>query len=61
MVIKLTPSSHIGYQLEHAALQGAQRYGEVIYAFQTMLFKFENAPDPQTQCMPPIDQILEHA
>ncbi|KAG2738930.1 hypothetical protein P692DRAFT_201873591 [Suillus brevipes Sb2] len=43
-VIKLTPSSHIGYQSEHAALHGAQRYDEAIDAFQTTLFKFENAP-----------------
>ncbi|KIK38026.1 hypothetical protein CY34DRAFT_415597 [Suillus luteus UH-Slu-Lm8-n1] len=48
-VIKLTPSSHIGYQLEYAALHGAQRYDEAIDAFQTMLFKFENTPDTQTQ------------
>ncbi|KAG1776065.1 hypothetical protein EV702DRAFT_364093 [Suillus placidus] len=48
-VIKLTPSSHIGYQLQHAALHGAQRYDEAIDAFQTMLSKFENAPDTQTR------------
>ncbi|KAG2337084.1 hypothetical protein BDR05DRAFT_970607 [Suillus weaverae] len=49
MVVKLTPSSYVGYQLEHAALHGAQRYDEAIDAFQTMLSKFENAPDRQTQ------------
>ncbi|KAG2337057.1 hypothetical protein BDR05DRAFT_1063445 [Suillus weaverae] len=48
-VIKRTPSSHIGYQLQHAALHGAQRYDEAIDAFQTMLSKLENAPDTQTR------------
>ncbi|KAG2339196.1 hypothetical protein BDR05DRAFT_992180 [Suillus weaverae] len=48
-VIKLTPSSHIGYQLEHAALHGAQRYDEAIEAFKIMLSKLENAPDMQTR------------
>ncbi|KAG2346036.1 HET-domain-containing protein [Suillus weaverae] len=48
MVIKLTPSSYVGYQLEHAALHGAQRYDEAIDAFQTMLSKLENAPDTET-------------
>ncbi|KAG2339171.1 TPR-like protein [Suillus weaverae] len=51
MVIKLTPSSHIGYQLQHAALHGAQRYDEAIDAFQTMSSKFENAPDTQTRML----------
>ncbi|KAG1780745.1 hypothetical protein EV702DRAFT_1042967 [Suillus placidus] len=48
-VIKLTPSSHIGHQLQHAALHGAQRYDEAIDAFQIMLSKLENAPDMQTR------------
>ncbi|KAG2346471.1 hypothetical protein BDR05DRAFT_959376, partial [Suillus weaverae] len=48
-VIKLTPSSYVGYKLEHVALHGAQRYDEAIDAFQTMLSKFENAPDTQTR------------
>ncbi|KAG2335880.1 hypothetical protein BDR05DRAFT_971334 [Suillus weaverae] len=47
-VIKLTPSSHIGYQLQHAALHGAQRYDEAIEAFKIMLSKLENAPDTET-------------
>ncbi|KAG2346486.1 hypothetical protein BDR05DRAFT_988141 [Suillus weaverae] len=49
MVIKLTPSSYVGYKLGHVALHGAQRYDEAIDAFQTMLSKFENAPDTQTR------------
>ncbi|KAG2335876.1 hypothetical protein BDR05DRAFT_971340 [Suillus weaverae] len=48
MVIKLTPSSYVGYQLEHAALHGAQRYDEAIEAFKIMLSRLENAPDTET-------------
>ncbi|KAG2336501.1 hypothetical protein BDR05DRAFT_122136 [Suillus weaverae] len=48
-VIKLTPSSHVGYQFRHAALHGAQRYDEAIEAFKIMLSKLENAPDTQTR------------
>ncbi|KAG1779332.1 hypothetical protein EV702DRAFT_96525 [Suillus placidus] len=48
-VIKLTPLSHIGYQLQHAALHGAQRYDEAIEAFKIMLSRLENAPDTQTR------------
>ncbi|KAG1758688.1 hypothetical protein EDD22DRAFT_1052423 [Suillus occidentalis] len=44
----LTPSSH-WIPVKHAALHGAQCYDEAIGAFQTMLFKFENVPAPQTQ------------
>ncbi|KAG2337073.1 hypothetical protein BDR05DRAFT_970587 [Suillus weaverae] len=58
-VIKLTPSSHIGYQLEHAALHGAQRYDEAIGAFQTMLSKFENAPDRQIQTERAIQETIK--
>ncbi|KAG2338855.1 hypothetical protein BDR05DRAFT_968858 [Suillus weaverae] len=48
MVIKLAPSSYVGYQLEHAALHGAQRYDKAIEAFKIMLSKLENAPDTET-------------
>ncbi|KAG1800323.1 uncharacterized protein HD556DRAFT_1524880 [Suillus plorans] len=48
-VIKLTPLSHIGYELGYTALHGAHRYDEAIDTFQTMLFKLENAPDTQIQ------------
>ncbi|KAG2130300.1 uncharacterized protein EDB93DRAFT_84338 [Suillus bovinus] len=48
-VIKLNPSSYIGYKLEHAAFHGAQRYDEAIAAFKTMFSKLNNAPDPKTR------------
>ncbi|KAG2346767.1 hypothetical protein BDR05DRAFT_945754 [Suillus weaverae] len=46
-VIELNPSSHVGYELKHAALRGAQRYDEAIEAFKVMLSKLENAPEAQ--------------
>ncbi|KAG2136886.1 hypothetical protein BD769DRAFT_1664433 [Suillus cothurnatus] len=46
-VIELEPSSHVGYQLKHAALHGAQRYSEAIEAFQIMLAKLDSARDMQ--------------
>jgi hypothetical protein len=42
-VIELEPSSHVGYQLKHIALHGAQRYIEAIEAFQIMLAKLDSA------------------
>ncbi|KAG2368632.1 WD40-repeat-containing domain protein [Suillus spraguei] len=42
--IKLDPSSHIGYQLTHAALRGLERYDEAIDAFTIMLSKLDHAP-----------------
>ncbi|KAG1719759.1 heterokaryon incompatibility protein-domain-containing protein [Suillus lakei] len=42
-VIELEPSSHVGYQLKHAALHGAQRYSEAIEASQMMLAKLAGA------------------
>ncbi|KAG2347849.1 hypothetical protein BDR05DRAFT_996186 [Suillus weaverae] len=44
-VIELNRSCYVGYQLETAALHGAQRYDEAMEAFQTMLYKLENAPE----------------
>ncbi|KAG2357071.1 hypothetical protein BDR07DRAFT_396678 [Suillus spraguei] len=46
-VIKLNPSSHVGYQLAHTALCGAQRYDKAIDAFTTMLSKLDDAPEAQ--------------
>lgn len=46
-VIELNPSSHIGYQLKHMALHGAQRYDQAIKAFEMMLTKMDNAHDIQ--------------
>ncbi|KAG1738890.1 uncharacterized protein EDB91DRAFT_1249063 [Suillus paluster] len=44
---KVNPSSHVGYQLKHAALRGAQRYDEAIETFNIMLSKLDDAPDAQ--------------
>ncbi|KAG2134216.1 hypothetical protein BD769DRAFT_1774311 [Suillus cothurnatus] len=48
-VIELKPSAYLGYQLKHEALHGAQCYDEAIEAFQIMLLKLDEAPDPQLQ------------
>ncbi|KAG1888599.1 hypothetical protein F4604DRAFT_2024111 [Suillus subluteus] len=50
-VIELNPSDYLGYQLKHEALHGAQCYDEAIEAFQIMLLKLDEAPDPQIQKM----------
>ncbi|KAG2359619.1 hypothetical protein BDR07DRAFT_1378581 [Suillus spraguei] len=46
-VTELNPSSHVGYQLTHTALHGAQRYDEAIEAFTTMLSKLDDSPEAQ--------------
>ncbi|KAG1786312.1 uncharacterized protein HD556DRAFT_1445173 [Suillus plorans] len=46
-VTELNPSSHVGYQLSHSALRGAQRYDEAIEAFTIMLSKLDDAPEVQ--------------
>ncbi|KAG1843240.1 hypothetical protein C8R48DRAFT_736843, partial [Suillus tomentosus] len=46
-VTELNPSSHVGYQLSHSALRGAQRYEEVIEAFTIMLSKLDDASEAQ--------------
>ncbi|KAG2117045.1 uncharacterized protein F5147DRAFT_768429 [Suillus discolor] len=46
-VIKLNPSSHIGYQLKHEALYRVHRYDEAVVTFSIMLSKLEDAPDTQ--------------
>jgi hypothetical protein len=48
-VIELNPSGYLGYQLKHEALHGAHCYDEAIEAFQIMLLKLDEAPDPQIQ------------
>ncbi|KAG1817504.1 uncharacterized protein BJ212DRAFT_1299062 [Suillus subaureus] len=48
-VIELNPSAYLGYQLKHEALHGAQCYDEAVEAFQIMLLKLDEAPDPQIQ------------
>ncbi|KAG1785874.1 uncharacterized protein HD556DRAFT_1450312 [Suillus plorans] len=44
-VTELNPSSHVGYQLSHSALRGAQSYDEAIEAFTIMLSKLDDAPE----------------
>ncbi|KAG0703318.1 hypothetical protein DFH29DRAFT_1078995 [Suillus ampliporus] len=46
-VIQLNPSSHVGYEVKHAALHGAQRYAEAIEALQMMVSKLDSAPNTQ--------------
>jgi tetratricopeptide (TPR) repeat protein len=46
-VTELNPSSHVGYQLSHKALCGAQCYDKAIKAFTIMLSKLSNAPEAQ--------------
>ncbi|KAG2358617.1 WD40-repeat-containing domain protein, partial [Suillus spraguei] len=48
-VIELDPSSHIGFQLTHAALHGLQRYDEAIDAFTIMLSKLDHAPEAKVR------------
>ncbi|KAG1732343.1 hypothetical protein EDB19DRAFT_1912066 [Suillus lakei] len=48
-VIELSPSSHVGFELKHAALRGAQRYDEAIEAFEIMLSALDNAPESHIQ------------
>lgn len=46
-VIKLNPSSYLGYQLKNAALHGAVRCNEAEEAFGITLPKLDDAPDAQ--------------
>jgi hypothetical protein len=47
--IKLNPSSPCGCERMHAALLGARRYAEAIDAYNDMLLKLEQSPDPATR------------
>ncbi|KAG2753718.1 hypothetical protein P692DRAFT_20721428 [Suillus brevipes Sb2] len=46
-VIKLNPSSYLGYQLKSAALHSAVRCNEVEEAFEVMFSKLDDVPDAQ--------------
>ncbi|KAG0705284.1 hypothetical protein DFH29DRAFT_1077689 [Suillus ampliporus] len=50
-VIELNPSSHVGYQVKHAALYGAQRYDEAVTAFQMMLATLDSAHNMQIRTL----------
>ena len=45
-MIELDPSSPWGYERKHAALHKAGDYDSAISAFQEMLSKVEQSPDP---------------
>ena len=45
-VIKLDPSSPLGYERKHAALHGIGHHGDAIIAFETMLLKMSESSDP---------------
>ncbi|KAH0831382.1 hypothetical protein J3R83DRAFT_14045 [Lanmaoa asiatica] len=47
--IKLDLSSPRGYERKHVALHGAHRYDEAIDAYNDMLLKLEQSPDPATR------------
>ena len=44
-VIKLDPSSPLGYERKHAALHGIGRHEDATSAFETMLLKISESPD----------------
>lgn len=45
-VIRLDPSSPLGYERKHEALRGARCYSDAIDAFETMLLKLSQSCDP---------------
>ena len=46
-VITLDPSSPWGYLAKRTALHGAGLYNDAIQAYETMLSKMAESPDPQ--------------
>ena len=44
-VVNLDPSSHLGYELRHAALAGLNCHEEAVVAYDTMLLKIKESPD----------------
>ena len=45
--VELEPSEHGGYEAKHAALHGMGRHSEAFEAFEVMLSKLEQSPDPR--------------
>ena len=45
--IAVDPSSPWGYQTKHTALHGAGHYDDAIQAYEAMLSKMAESPDPQ--------------
>lgn len=48
-VISLDPSSPWGYEMKHAALHKTGNYEDAVVAFETMLSKMAESPDPDVQ------------
>ena len=48
-VIMLDPSSPWGYEMKHAALHKAGDYDDAVVAFEAMLSKIAQSPDPDVQ------------
>ena len=46
-VIKLDPSSPLGYDRKYAALLGIGHHDDAIDAFEIMLLKMSESPDPE--------------
>ena len=46
-VIKLDPSSPLGYERKHHAIRGARRDSDATAAFEMMLLKMSESPDPE--------------
>ena len=45
-MIELDPSSPWGYEMKHVVLRKARDYDNAISAFEEMLSKMEQSPDP---------------
>lgn len=56
-VIKLNPSSYVGYELKNAALLGAVRCNEAEEAFEIMFSKLDDTPDGQIRQPQPCSSI----
>ncbi|KAG1758678.1 hypothetical protein EDD22DRAFT_909523 [Suillus occidentalis] len=50
--IELNPSSHVGYEMKHAALRGARRCDEAIPVFEIMLSKLNTVPEALIRELP---------
>ena len=46
-MIELDPSSPCGYELKHATLHKTGDYDNALLAFEEMLSKIEQSPDPE--------------
>ena len=46
-IIKLDPSSPLGYERKRAALHAVGRHDDATSAFETMLLKMSESPDPE--------------